>query len=390
VLAAVVTPLTVSRVTARPAPSAPAPANLTARGVLLTAATAAAAVPGTGGYWRVTSVDGYLAGDGPNSRPYAVEYRLNPTTSWYPVSPDKQAVRYTSLSFVTGLPTTGAAVAWRADGSPPLPRRTDQEPQADNGAAAWYFGGPKLTAAQYRALPASTSGLKDAIIKAIQPTRSSANLAPRDEQVMVVCIALLQSDPVTPAVRAAAFRVLATVPGIQLSGKTKDPFGRAGYGITLPTFPGWSSVDYYAIDNPPSGDTPAQTRLVISLAGTLLAREVVATAATKAVSVLPASGAVPGPTQCPSATHYVYQPKTSNSMGRPRHALCIPKGDHVDSDQVGAISIDAKAAGTPFYLDQPALAVPAGTVLSYLAYAAAGWTNDTPSAAGSAHGIPGQ
>jgi len=70
--------------------------------------------------------------------------------------------------------------------------------------------------------------------------------------------------------------------------------------------------------------------------------------------------------------------------------MCILKGDQVGSDHGGAISIDAKVPGMPYYLGRPALAVPAGTVLSYLAYTAAGWTNDTPSAAGSAHSIAGQ
>ena len=38
-------------------------------------------------------------------------------------------------------------------------------------------------------------------------------------------------DPVTPAVRAATFHVMAGLPGVRLLGKMRDPMGRPGYGV---------------------------------------------------------------------------------------------------------------------------------------------------------------
>ncbi|MGV9851139.1 hypothetical protein ACWDWU_20575 [Streptomyces sp. NPDC003442] len=40
--------------------------------------------------------------------------------------------------------------------------------------------------------------------------------------------------PVRPAVRAAAYRVIADLPGIRSLGEVTDPLGRAGAGFALP------------------------------------------------------------------------------------------------------------------------------------------------------------
>lgn len=43
----------------------------------------------------------------------------------------------------------------------------------------------------------------------------------------------LLADPLSPQVRAAVFRMLATLPGVTAAGKVRDVLGRLGYGITL-------------------------------------------------------------------------------------------------------------------------------------------------------------
>jgi hypothetical protein len=45
---------------------------------------------------------------------------------------------------------------------------------------------------------------------------------------------LLAEAPAPPAVRAAAFRMLATLPGVKVEGATTDPLGRPGTAISLP------------------------------------------------------------------------------------------------------------------------------------------------------------
>jgi hypothetical protein len=41
-----------------------------------------------------------------------------------------------------------------------------------------------------------------------------------DERMFDICTQLLKLDPVAPAVRAAVFRVLATIPGVEIPGWT--------------------------------------------------------------------------------------------------------------------------------------------------------------------------
>jgi hypothetical protein len=125
-------------------------------------------------------------------------------------------------------------------------------------------------------------------------------------------------------------------------------------------------------------------RIVISPSGTLIDEQYVTTSPTlSGLSVLPSSGAIPGPTTCP-AGYYSYDKGTS----------CTEDGNVVHSSP-GSFTITGPHGGRalgkfPVFLDEPIAAVPTGTVLAYRAFLNAGWTNHTPSASGSAQSIPGQ
>jgi hypothetical protein len=352
-------------------PGAPVPANLTARDVLLTAATAAAAAPdtGTAKYWRQTEISGFLLAAGPNSSPYVTERRTSPMTSWWPTSPGTLIVSR-STDYTTRLPTPGAAAAWRASGSPPLPQQSGRPPRAsDDGPASLLLGNENLTLAQFRALPSSTTGLKQAIIKGLQAKSQDGGTYPAgDHGIIDVCVNLIQIGPVPPAVRAAAFRILATMPGIHLVGRVTDPLGRTGYGITLP-YPVSLSPSVGAVGN--NTTRKAQVRLVISASGALFAYEYVAAVPTTSLSpVMPASGAIPGPAICPAGSHLAkdgkecvvtrHYPATGVSRsGKRTHWI-------TDLDE------------TVLTLGAPVLAVPAGTVVDYDAYLDSGLTNEAP------------
>jgi hypothetical protein len=124
-------------------------------------------------------------------------------------------------------------------------------------------------------------------------------------------------------------------------------------------------------------------RIVISPSGTLIDEQYVTTSPTDSgLSVLPTSGAIPGPTKCP-AGYYSFDKGTT----------CTEDGNVVHSSP-GSFTITGPHGGRPLgtfvFLDQPIVAVPTGTILAYRAFLNVGWTNDTPSAAGSAQTIPAQ
>jgi hypothetical protein len=362
-------------VTGRQAPPG-RPASLTARDVLLTAATAvataAAAAPGTGKYLVQTSVSGELLASGPNSRPYVIERRYGLTVSWQPTSPGT-STQYVSADYTSRLPTSGAVSAWHADGSPLLPRQSGQRPRVVTYPDSLRLGNEDLTIAQLQALPSSTAGLKAAIVRGLQatPDANEGRFPLGNQEISDVCSVLIGNPAVTPAVRAAAYRILAALPGISLAGRIIDPLGRTGYGVTLPGMGGLSSGGNSVIPK-------ARQRLVISPSGALLATEDVAAApTTSVVTVMPASGAIPGPASCQAG-----QVRTGNQcfdkLPAPHVTVIYTPGARADGKRVrirgGVISL----GGPVLTLGAPVLAVPAGTVVDYQAFVSAGLTNASP------------
>ncbi|MEK8171529.1 hypothetical protein NKH77_25245 [Streptomyces sp. M19] len=62
--------------------------------------------------------------------------------------------------------------------------------------------------------------------------------------------------PVTARVRAAAYRVIADLPGIRALGEVADPLGRRGLGFALPNpgdQPGYGTVESQLIVDPDTG-----------------------------------------------------------------------------------------------------------------------------------------
>jgi hypothetical protein len=341
---------------------APVPAKLTARDVLLTAATAAAAAPdagaGAGRYWRQEYFHGYLIASGPNSTPYVIEQRSGLSNEWLPTSSGGYTT-YRSMDYTSRLPTPGAIAAWRADGSPALPRRAGQPPRVDKVPPdvfiGFTLGNEEFTTAQLRALPGSTAGLKEALINALQakprPGARFRYIGPTGDQgIIIQCVYLLQATPVTPGVRAAALRILATMTSIQLVGQVTDPVGRAGYGFTMPGVTGIGQLPPFGVEGN-DGTPQAQERLIISASGTLLADEFVAVAPTTSFShEMPASGAIPGPASCPPDYRMFLK-------------LCLTRHGQQSGFTPGA----------------PILAVPAGTITDYTVYLGSALTNDAPS-----------
>ncbi|MBL7492111.1 hypothetical protein I6A60_28285 [Frankia sp. AgB1.9] len=93
-----------------------------------------------------------------------------------------------------------------------------------NGLADWVR---LYTKAEIRALPADPTALAAIMDEGLAPDVPVAAEAANRLGVVVS----LMYTPVTPAVQAAAFRVLAATPGITAVGVVTDPLGRTGTGF---------------------------------------------------------------------------------------------------------------------------------------------------------------
>lgn len=98
----------------------------------------------------------------------------------------------------------------------------------------------KMTYRQLAALPTEAAALRARLLKAMGSKDDSVPAARRDtftlyrDAALNKCLSdLLVDIPVSPKVRAAAYRVLAASPDATVTGKTTDPRGRAGVGVTL-------------------------------------------------------------------------------------------------------------------------------------------------------------
>ncbi|GLY76706.1 CU044_5270 family protein [Actinoallomurus iriomotensis] len=225
--------------------------------VLLAAATSAEKAP-TGRYWHTETVIGQIYGVGKSAaNSYEVDARQRSIT-W--VGQDGKG----SLAIVDELGHPVAAkdmIKWRQAGSPemvdvPNPDGTGVVTQVEMSTQASrsprttparpfdgdYFG---LSAEQVAQLPTDAKALENTLLNlrgnwhAVsstpekQPIRSLRG-AERTRALSEVASTLLSKAPAPPRVRAAAFRMLATLPGVKVGGTATDPMGRTGGVVSMP------------------------------------------------------------------------------------------------------------------------------------------------------------
>jgi hypothetical protein len=179
------------------------PAGQSARQILLTAAAAAAqAPPRTGTYWYVKSF--YLSGAG------------------FPDTWETWELR-NGVNWVRAFKTHGRVIkapwagpGWDLEGDPGIGGLRSKYHKPADPNAKWPG---EVTFAQLQRLPASPAALKAWLVafnrnydvgQGFQPIPP----APADEGVFLCLANLIAELPSPPQVRAAAFRVVATLPGI--------------------------------------------------------------------------------------------------------------------------------------------------------------------------------
>jgi hypothetical protein len=231
------------------------PDNRSAQVLLLTAAeqTLHQTDPGSGKYWLSTWEEGQLLQVGQKGAEYAIMGHYS-NNVWYS---NKDSFNVFETRWAGAEPASDAdKAAWKKAGSPsnwpidqgpgcpPDPNKsytveaakTSKVSRSDTGKEPSQFRvlGEYLTADQIRALPSDPAALKQWLIGVIQkqdlPRKTDVELG---ESLFSGVQNLLFSNPITPQVRAAAYKVLAGMPGVTSLGAVKDGAGRNGVAVSI-------------------------------------------------------------------------------------------------------------------------------------------------------------
>ncbi|MGI8329982.1 CU044_5270 family protein [Actinomadura scrupuli] len=255
---------------------APATTTLSARTVLLSAAESSLKAPAAGGaYWYVAGEYGHVNLVGTKVR-YLVADRSG-HQQWTARSPKGES-RFVDQGLGAAPLTAADKAAWQQDGSPASWQVTVGKPKAGNpkavgrlllesaprkpfggqtnlGDKVFDLAGRNVTVAELQALPADPAGLKRRILQgyAGHGTESSGDPMARDPWLFQVTTGLLREMPVKPAVRAAAYKILAGLKGVRSLGQVTDPLGRTGQGIGMRETNALGTSERQIIVNPATG-----------------------------------------------------------------------------------------------------------------------------------------
>jgi hypothetical protein len=104
------------------------------------------------------------------------------------------------------------------------------------GDALYALGDRNVSAQDLTQLPSEPAQLKAKLLEGYHGCSAVAcqdQQVPRDAWLFETASALVTDMPVTPRVRAAAFRVLAELPGVSVHTHARDPLGRAGLAVSM-------------------------------------------------------------------------------------------------------------------------------------------------------------
>ncbi|MFC4049846.1 CU044_5270 family protein [Actinomadura syzygii] len=201
----------------------PAVQPMSAKTVLLTAAEHAEAAPTTGRYWHVLTVQ---------SRAFYSErgkyWMLGQQLIGQWSRPDGRS--WTGYRGLGAVPMSAKdAPAFRRDGSPD-PNPISPVLDKDTATKTFLVCDREMTFKQVQALPADPGKLRSALERAIPRNHPTAGRT-ADEVVKNCVTDLLSFVPASPKVRAAAYRMLAAMPGVTAMGEVTDERGRKGVGL---------------------------------------------------------------------------------------------------------------------------------------------------------------
>jgi hypothetical protein len=234
----------------------PTIATLSARTVLLSAAyQTERQAAATGAHWHVRSRSLVLTRVGTEANPYTVSMGQQ-EEHWLAHDP----VQGTSWQWQRDLgvqpATTADAAAWQRAGSPtaltmvnsttkgkrlemslkPAEKATGGRYDPTNPGDKIYAIGPKnVSMSELLALPTDAGRLKKYLLSMYEGhgTESTSTPMSADVWLFTVSSGLVMGMPAKPAVRAAAYRMLAGLDSVKVIGSVKDPDGRVGTAVAI-------------------------------------------------------------------------------------------------------------------------------------------------------------
>ncbi len=290
-LAATVAVVAVVAMTDR-SPDTGNPRSLAARDVLLVAADKTLRASGTTGtYWHTQVRAGTLIEVGTKKDPYLIE-QVQQREEW--IARDARGRSWFVSRDLTALPY-GAAdeKAWERAGSPRRWHLNDQgvtsvpieggdlvtnggqasAVQGDPDGKVVHLGNWQATVKDVQSLPADPARLKRRLVR--ESAGSTTMFDPNtpkdpDELAFQTGAQLLLDVPVTSKVRAAAYRMLAALPGVRPLGRLKDPLGRPGVGVArTERQPDGPTLEHQLIIDPGTGLLLSDQEIVLGGGGRL-------------------------------------------------------------------------------------------------------------------------
>nr|WP_238355028.1 CU044_5270 family protein [Kribbella sandramycini] len=233
-----------SNLEATPTTPTASPRAAAVRSVLFEAAAAAAGTtaPNSARYWHHSSLD--ISVEREAAGPALIEQRRT-VDLWLPR--DDAGASWSISQFQGARALTGGGDRWRVAVGAPCPKPGAAKPcwttkevtsragapdkqRIETVAKPFAIGSTNLSVAELGRLPDNPAELKTKLLALSQPSPGDPNAT-----LFETTSALINRLPTTPAVRAAAFQLLAGIPGVQLLPKTSDALGRPGTAVALTT-----------------------------------------------------------------------------------------------------------------------------------------------------------
>jgi hypothetical protein len=252
---------------------APRKMPTSAHELFLVAAARSESDTATGGrYWVQPTEFGSTVEVGPPGRRYHIMLRHS-MEFWFATRPGDRTLGVDQYLGAEPASPEDAA-AWRADGSPtrwpvPGPDGTPSDkfyeaapgPQGIRyveGATAannFLLGGNPVSLSELAALPTDPAALKTWLLNRLHQL---GNQEPDDYSLFWNGKSLVMDLPVTPAVRAAAYRMMADLTGVTLLGEVTDQRGRSGMAVAYTHDGDGGPVEFRLIIDPDTGQALAE------------------------------------------------------------------------------------------------------------------------------------
>ncbi|MFR9794766.1 CU044_5270 family protein [Streptomyces sp. MS06] len=218
---------------------------------LLGAAEKAESSAAEGTYWQTTTRSENVDVAGEEGRLFAV--RSTSTEEWsVGVRPGTGSLMVSGLDAVTEPRTAVDRARWRAAGSPGTVRVEAATGTGKNAIdypmgtgrptvmrtniddRIYAVGSHNISYQALRELPSTSDGLRRYLERLHAEDHGAGTGAAGRSAWMLRQAADLVTMPVKPGVRAAAYRMMADLPGVRVIGHVHDPLGREGVAVEFP------------------------------------------------------------------------------------------------------------------------------------------------------------